>query len=263
MELSGKRVLITGASRGIGEALAVRFAAAGSRVALVARSSDAIEKLAERLEGTAHPADLSDPDVVKGLVDRVEREAGPVDVLVNNAGVDGTGWFPEESHDVIEGVLRLNLSVPVHLCREVVPRMLARGGGHIVNVSSMAGSGTLPGMAAYSASKAGLSHFTAALRADLRGLPIGMTVVEIGTVPTDMLDDAKEYRPTDAGFRRLYRLRLMVDVPRETIADATVTAVERGRRTVWLPRRAALFPLLAEAPRRIAEALVTGVRHQP
>ena len=263
MDLSGKRVLITGASRGIGEAMAVRFAAAGASVALVARSGDLIEKLAERLHGTAHPADLSDPEVVAGLIDRVEREAGPIDVLVNNAAIDGTGWFPEQSHDLIEDVLQLNLSVPMHLCRDVVPRMLARGGGHLVNVSSMAGSGTMPGMTAYSATKSGLSHFTAALRADLRGLPIDTTVVEIGTVPTDMLDDAKEYGPAGAGFKRLYRLRLMVDLPRETIADAVVTAVEHGRRTVWLPRRAALFPLLAEAPRRIAELLATGVRAQP
>src|SRR4051794_41330622 len=96
MDVHGKRVLITGASRGIGEAMAERFAAAGATVALVARSADAIEKLAERLGGTAHPCDLTDTDAVVGLIDRVEQEAGPVDVLVNNAGIDAGGWALEE-----------------------------------------------------------------------------------------------------------------------------------------------------------------------
>src|SRR5437764_14692949 len=88
MELRGKRVLVTGASRGIGQALAERFAAVGAQVALVARSEGAIKELADRLGGTAHPTDLGDRDQVTGLIDRVEADGGPVDVLVNNAGVD-------------------------------------------------------------------------------------------------------------------------------------------------------------------------------
>src|SRR5882724_9488194 len=90
MELRGKRVLITGASRGIGEGLAQRFAAVGAHVALVARSADAIEKLAADLGGTSHPADLADPTQVATLINHVEDEAGAIDVLVNNAGVDIT-----------------------------------------------------------------------------------------------------------------------------------------------------------------------------
>ncbi|MBV8237088.1 MAG: SDR family NAD(P)-dependent oxidoreductase, partial [Acidimicrobiia bacterium] len=93
MELAGKRVLITGASRGIGQALAERFTAAGARVALVARSEGPLKELADRLGGTAHPADLGDREQVVGLVDRVEGDGGPVDILVNNAGVDLTGSF--------------------------------------------------------------------------------------------------------------------------------------------------------------------------
>ena len=86
MELAGRRVLVTGASRGIGEALAERFAAAGARVALVARSEGPLKDLAARLGGTAHPADLADPEQVSTLIDQVEADGGPVDVLVNNAG---------------------------------------------------------------------------------------------------------------------------------------------------------------------------------
>src|SRR4051812_17274202 len=93
MDLAGKRVLITGASRGIGEAMAIAFAGAGARVALVARSEGPLKELASRLGGTAYPADLCDPDTVDGLVDRVEADGGPIDVLVNNAGVDVAGDF--------------------------------------------------------------------------------------------------------------------------------------------------------------------------
>jgi short-subunit dehydrogenase len=93
MELPGARVVITGASRGLGEALAGAFAAAGSSVALVARDSDAIAALATSLGGTAHAADLADPAQVATLISRIEDEAGPIDVLVNNAAVVESGDF--------------------------------------------------------------------------------------------------------------------------------------------------------------------------
>src|SRR5437660_1369684 len=132
MELAGRRVLITGASRGIGQALAERFAAAGARVALVARSEGPLKELADRLGGTAHPADLSDPEQLTSLVERVEGDGGPIDVLVNNAGVDNVGFFTHVSSDDVEGLYRLNVIAPVELCRQVVPRMLDRGRGHVV-----------------------------------------------------------------------------------------------------------------------------------
>src|SRR4030095_3333254 len=142
MELRGRRVLITGASRGIGEALAHRFTASGATVALFAGPADAIEKLAADLGGTAHPADLADPTQVATLINHVEDEAGPIDVLVNNAGVAPTtrainDWAREE----LEQIYRVNLLSPAELCRQLIPRMLRRGGGHIVNVSSLAGVG--------------------------------------------------------------------------------------------------------------------------
>src|SRR6266566_349809 len=98
MELAGKRVLITGASRGIGQALAERFTAAGARVALVARSEGPLKELADRLGGTAHPCDLCDPVELSGLIERVEADGGPIDVLVNNAGVDNVGFFTHVSN---------------------------------------------------------------------------------------------------------------------------------------------------------------------
>ena len=261
MELRGRRVLITGASRGIGEALARRFATEGAQVALVARSSGAIEKLAADLGGTAHPADLADAAQVATLIGRVEDEAGPVDVLVNNAGIAPTsGAFQDWSPEAVEEIYRVNVVSPAELCRQAVPRMLRRNGGHIVNVSSLAGCGAFPGLAAYSSTKAALSQFTAGLRADLKGLPISTTLVELGPIPTEMLDSVDEYKPTADSFKRFYRLQLLTDVTRETVADDVVDAVRRGRRHVRHLKRAALFPLLTEAPRRTVELFLAGVQ---
>jgi uncharacterized protein len=262
MELRGKRVLITGASRGIGESLARAFAEAGATVALVARSEDVLRVLAVELGGTAHAADLSDPTQVADLVDRIEGVAGPVDVLVNNAGVESTASFIDSSPDALRRITEVNYLAPVELCRQAIPPMLRRGGGHIVNVSSMAGCAAFPGTATYSASKAALSHFTSGLLADLRGTPVRTTLVELGPIPTDMLTGVNEYEPTAKSFQRFYRTRLIIDVPREKVADAVVEAVQKGRRHVRLPKRAALFPMLVEAPRRTAELMLTGVPHQ-
>ncbi len=262
MELRGKRVLITGASRGIGESLAHAFAGAGATVALVARSKDAVETLAAELGGTAHPADLSDRTQVATLVNQVEDEAGPIDVLVNNAGVGTPADFANAPSEHLRHMTEVNYLAPAELCRQAIPRMLGRGGGHIVNVSSMADCAVFPGLVAYSASKAALSQLTAGLRADLRGLSIGTTLVELGPIPTDMLAEVESYQPTAESFRRTYRMRLTVDVPREKVADEVVDAVRKGRRHVRIPKRAAIFPMLSEAPRRTVEVMLTGVPHQ-
>src|SRR5436190_10006285 len=238
MELRGSRVLVTGASRGIGEGLARRFAAEGATVALVARSAGAIEKLAADLGGTAHPADLGDPAQVDGLIGRVEREAGPVDVLVNNAGIDNTKSIVDFTYDDVAQIVQINLTTPIDLSRQVIPGMLQRGRGHIVNISSLAACGVYPGMVAYSATKAGLSNFTAGLRADLKGQPIGTTLVEMGGVPTDMLGNVHSYSPTENAFKRTYRLHLVTDTPVETIVNDTVDAVSKNRRHVRHPKRA-------------------------
>jgi short-subunit dehydrogenase len=144
----------------------------------------------------------------------------------------------------------------------VLPGMLARGSGHIVNVSSMAGTNALPGMTPYSTSKAGLSHFTAMLRAELRGTPVHTTLVQLGPVSTEMIEEVRRYGPTRRALERYERLRLSCDYPADVVARHIVEAVERDKRHVRLPRRAMLYPLLAESPRRLGEFIVTGVDHQ-
>jgi len=262
MELLGKRVLITGASRGIGRALAEGFVAAGATVALVARDAAALESLAAQLGGTSHPADLLDAEQLRGLVHRVEDEAGVVDVLVNNAGLAYDGPLWESSADQVDAQVRLNLIAPLELCRQALPRMLRRGRGHLVNVASLAALASVPGMTAYAATKAGVAHGTAALRDELKGLPVGVTTVMVGGVPTDMLAAGESYAPFHQAFQRLRRIQLVPDTAADDLARAVVAGVERSARTVYLPRRAAPFVGLVEAPRKIIHLALAGVKRR-
>ena len=166
MKIAGTRIVVTGASRGLGAELARALADRGARVALVARSAAAIEKLAGDLGGDAYTCDLGDPATIDALIERI-RADGPIDALINNAGLDLTGALTDLDPAAITQLYTVNLIAPVLLCRAVVPLMHQQGHGNIVNISSMAGSNILPGMAPYSSSKAGLSHFSAGLRAEV------------------------------------------------------------------------------------------------
>jgi short-subunit dehydrogenase len=157
----------------------------------------------------------------------------------------------------------VNYLAPAELSRQVIPGMLDRGRGHIVNISSMAGSLVFPGLAAYSGSKAALAHFTAGLRADLRGLPIGTTLVELGIVPTEQARDTGDYAPTRAAAGRFCQTRLLDIVSREEVAREVVAAVRKDRRHLRLPKRGAVVSTFVEAPRRASEFLLTGIAHRP
>jgi short-subunit dehydrogenase len=262
VDLQGKRVLVTGASRGIGRALATSFAAAGAEVVLVARDAAALGALAAEVGGSAHPADLLDPDQLGNLIDRVEDEAGAIDVLVNNAGMAVAGPLWEHADGDVDTQVRLNLTVPLELCRQAIPRMLRRGRGHLVNVASLAALAATPGMTTYAATKAGLAHGTAALRDELKGLPLGITTVMVGGVPTDLLADGESYLPFHQAFQRLRRIQLVPDTAPGTLAAAVVQGVQREKRTVYLPRRAMPFVALVEAPRLVVRGALTGIKRR-
>ncbi len=261
MRLDGTRVVVTGASRGLGERLANAAAARGARVALVARSAEAIGKLAAELGGDAYPCDLSDATGIERLARAIEAD-GPVDVLVNNAGIDLAGRLTDVATDDVVQLFNVNLLAPVLLARAMLPAMIERGRGQIVNISSLAGTNAIPGVTAYSASKAGLSHFSAVLRAELRGLPIGVTLVELGPFEGTMIESLRSHAPTRRALERLRRLRLTVDLDVDAVVRAIVGAIERDKRHVRMPARDVAFPLLVESPRRMTEWLLAGVDHQ-
>ena len=138
--------LVTGSSRGIGAAIARAFARDGARVTVVARTAGPLEAVAQEIGGRAVVADLFDATQVDGLIDRVEREIGPIDVLVNNAGMETTKSIFDATRTDVDELLTLNLHVPIHLSRAALARMRDRGRGHIVNISSMAANGGFGGM---------------------------------------------------------------------------------------------------------------------
>ncbi len=259
MELNGAHVLVTGASRGIGAALARAYAKEGAKVSLVARNTDAIKALADELNGHAFTCDLLDPDQVDELISRVEHEVGPIDVLVNNAGLETSEPFQTVGSETIRDVVRLNLEAPIVLTRNVLPGMLDRGKGHLVYLSSLAGTGGFPGLAVYAGTKAGVSNFVASLRMEMRDTPITTTVVAPGPVDTEMWDhieEANDYAPM------LKRLRLLQLIPKkspETIAKRTVAATVAERRHVRTPRRLFVNHAVREVPTRITELVLSGV----
>jgi short-subunit dehydrogenase len=178
MELSGRDVLLTGASGGIGQALARRLHAAGAHLTLTGRRTDVLEPLAAEVGGRVVVADLSDRDSVAALA---ESCAG-TEILVANAALPGSG--PLFGFDIadIDRALDVNLRAPIVLARLLGERMLERGEGHIVLMSSLAGKATTGGASLYSATKFGLRGFGQALRTDLRGSGVGVSVVFPGFV---------------------------------------------------------------------------------
>lgn len=261
MDLQDKNVVITGGSQGIGERLAHQFARKGARVLVVARSEERLAAVADAVGGRYLVADLGSAAGVDGLVARCVELLGHVDVWVNNAGLETSDGFADTGRDTIRAVARLNLEAPMMLTRDVLDHLLPRGSGHIVQVSSQAGVVPFPGFTAYCGTKAGLTNFTESLRRELKGCGVGLTVVAPGPVATDMWDRAdyagSYLEPALKRFRLLQQLRI---VPVDAIAAATVAAVEKGRRYVRLPRRAGVYHVLNNAPRRMVELGLVGVR---
>lgn len=181
MELAGKRVLLTGATGGLGRTIAADLAGAGSRLLLSARSADALGSLASGLPGGPHeilPADLS----VGGAAAELAAGAGEVDVLVANAALPATGRLTELTEAQVARMLRVNLEAPVLLARALLPGMLKRGRGKLVLIGSLAGKAGSPRSSVYNATKFGLRGFAFGLGADLADTPVSVTVVAPGFV---------------------------------------------------------------------------------
>jgi short-subunit dehydrogenase len=217
VQLDGSTALLTGATGGIGQAIAVALDAAGARVLLSGRRAELLEELQARLgEGAASlPADLAEPGAAAELAER----AGAVDLLVANAGLPGSGRLDGFTPEEIDRALDVNLRAPMQLTRALLPGMLQRGRGHIVLVSSLSGKVASSGSAVYSATKFGLRGFAAGLREDLHLSAIGVTVVYPGFV-----SEAGMFAESGARLPRW-----VGTVTPEQVAEAVVKGVEREK----------------------------------
>jgi short-subunit dehydrogenase len=183
--------LVTGASSGIGEAVARALAGAGYGVALVARRADRLEALAEQIRaagGVALPvvADLREPDQITQMAAQAAAGLGPIEVLVNNAGVGVPHRAWRASEEVIESLIGTNLIAPIRVARAVVPQMVERRHGHIINIGSVAAHVGMPGNSLYSASKAALRVWSKALGRELRSSKVRVSLIAPGYIRTDM-----------------------------------------------------------------------------
>lgn len=264
MKLAGKHVLVTGGSRGIGEQMAREFAARGARVTVVARNAEALQRVAAEINGSWMVSDLSDDADVDTLIERVESAHGVIDVLVNNAGLETTTAFAVEDTREIRTVARVNLEVPMLLTRHALPGMLARNSGHIVFVSSLAGTAGFPGMSVYGATKSGVLNFVNGLSRELKATDVNVTVLSPGPVATDMWD-AVEAAPASVNkvVRRFQKLQLIPTANPEKIARRTVNAVEKNKPFVRDPKRLSFNFWLNHLPTRISNAAAIGIRFDP
>lgn len=205
--LAGKAALITGASRGIGFAIARRLGRMGARVSICARDQIKLDQSAaflrgEGIETLAVQADVARADQVSALVQRAQREFGPIDILVNNAGIGKFGPFHEFGEADWNAVLDTNLKSVFLVSRAVAPEMIRRQTGHIVNIVSLAGKNTFANGAIYCASKWGLLGLSGSMAEDLRGYGIRVSAICPGSVATEFSgqgskDHTKMLQPDD------------------------------------------------------------------
>jgi short-subunit dehydrogenase len=182
MELRGANAIVTGASRGIGVHIARALAAEGVNLALTARSGAELDAVRAEMAGAGVKAaaivcDIADPAERAELAERAEAEVGPIDIVVNNAGIETASHFHTTAEHDLQQVLDVNLVAPMMLTRAVLPGMLERGRGHVVNIASGAGKVGVPYEASYATSKHGLVGLTRSLRAEYSASPVGFSVV--------------------------------------------------------------------------------------
>jgi len=226
-KLGEKVALVTGASSGIGEATAFALAAEGARVALAARRGDRLEALVKRIAergGQALPLvmDVADEAQVRDIVQRTRDTWGRIDLLVNDAGVAHFGPIDRATTAEWREMVNVNLLGVMYATHEVLPLMKAQGGGHIVNISSLAGRTVRPGAVIYSATKWGVGAFSEGLRQEVERYHVRVTVIEPGAVATEMQRQVLDQAPADEA---LAWMRSITPLQTGDIAAAIVYAV--------------------------------------
>lgn len=253
MDLHNARVMLTGATGGIGQHLAQHLAQRGARIALVGRRPDALAELCKTLRETgcdalAVAADVSTLQGVASAVNQVHRRWGGVDVLVNNAGLANFGEFATVDPVALDALLRTNVVGPMLLTRAVLPGMLQQQCGQIVNVGSIFGSIGFAYFAPYSTSKFAMRGFSEALRRELHGSGVQVTYVAPRATKTPL--------NSDAVYRMAAAVKMNLDEP-ENVATRIVGAIEENRKDCYLGfpenlfvRINALLPRLVDAALR-------------
>jgi uncharacterized protein len=238
MNLAGAHVLLTGATGGLGHAIARALAARGASLTLTGRRAEVLEPLAAELGGRAVAADLADPAAPARLL----ADAGRVDVLVANAGLPASGGLHSFSEEEIDRALTVNLRAPIMLAHALTPGMVERRRGHLLFMSSLAGRAAPTGSSIYSATKFGLRGFGLALREDLADKGVGVSVILPGFISeAGMFAESGAKLPPFVGTKKP-----------EDVARAVVKAIEQNRAELDvapLPLRAgAVMAALAPGP---------------
>lgn len=260
MKLHGKKVLLTGASGGIGRCLATELARRGALIALAGRSENKLAGIAQRISadgGVAAvlPSDLALPDGPSMLFERAVDELGIIDILINNAGLSCFAPLAEAEDSKLRRLVDVNLTASILLAREVLPAMLQRGSGQIVNMGSAVGSIGLPQFAAYSATKFALRGFSEALRRELAGTGVAVTYVAPRTTDTPM------NTPAMRGF--MAQSGAAMDPP-EMVARVIADAIEHDRREVYIGWPERFFVRVnAMAPGLVDRAMTAQKRKAP
>jgi short-subunit dehydrogenase len=223
---AGQTVLLTGASGGLGTYIAEAFAQLGLQLALVAYPGVDLDRLRDtvrkkNLKAISINADLRDPAQRVSMLEQVRSELGEIDILINNAGIEYTSVYHDLPVDSLRDILNVNLEAPMVLTRLVLPEMLRRNSGHIVNVSSLAGRAAPAYQEPYVASKAGLIAFTYSLRATYRGTGVGASVIVPGFVEAGIYTKLK----TRSGYSA--PASFGTSKP-ERVSEAVIRAVERN-----------------------------------
>ncbi|HEY5286016.1 MAG TPA: SDR family NAD(P)-dependent oxidoreductase [Solirubrobacteraceae bacterium] len=240
--LQGRTALVTGASGGLGTHLARRLAHEGMNVAVSGRREDALQAVAAELgelgvKGVAVAADLSDLSTTDALIDSVEAALGPIDVLVNNAGVESVGAFTSYTREELTSMVNVNLTAPLLLTHRLTPGMLERGRGHVVFIASMAGKVGPAFNEPYAATKAGLVGLNQSLRAEYLDAPVGFSVV----CPGFIAGDGMYARMVEDGH---HSNRMMGETTTEKVTEAVVRAIREDRAEL-LESGSPIRPMLA------------------
>jgi NADP-dependent 3-hydroxy acid dehydrogenase YdfG len=248
--LSGRVVAISGAGRGIGRATARALAARGMRVAIGELDLAAAQQTAQEIGGSAIalPLDVTSRESFAAFLDETERQLGPVDVLINNAGIMPLGRVADESERIADLQIDVNIRGVMHGTKEIVPRFLSRGSGHIINIASTAGKAGFPGGSTYCGTKAFVVVYSEALRAEVRQAGIDVSCVMPAVVNTELASGLTEARgvkniePTD-------------------VAAAIVDALEHPHFDVYVPKSIGpINTLMSLLPRRARDGLAKALR---